>query len=262
MQKSRREIVTVLLFAVSASICVICGFHQKSMNRKGIVLAGGSGTRLFPVTIAISKQLMPVYDKPMIYYPLSVLMLAGIREILIISTPADLPLFQRLLGDGSQFGLRLEYADQPSPDGLAQAMIISSEFLNGAPSALILGDNLFYGQDFRKYLQVANDRLNGATIFGYHVADPTSYGVVEFGSDRRVLSLEEKPKHPKSNYAIPGLYFYDNRAVDFARGLKPSARGELEITDLHRIYLSHEALHVELLGRGMLGLIQEPISRC
>ena len=220
------------------------------MNRKGIVLAGGSGTRLFPLTIAVSKQLMPVYDKPMIYYPLSVLMLAGIREILIISTPADLPLFQRLLGDGSQFGLRLEYAAQPSPDGLAQAMIIGSEFLNGAPSALILGDNLFYGEDFRKYLQVANDRQNGATIFGYHVADPTSYGVVEFGSDRRVLSLEEKPKHPKSSYAIPGLYFYDNRVVDFARSLKPSARGELEITDLHRIYLNHEALHVELLGRG------------
>jgi glucose-1-phosphate thymidylyltransferase len=220
------------------------------MNRKGIVLAGGSGTRLFPLTIAVSKQLMPVYDKPMIYYPLSVLMLAGIREILIISTPADLPLFQRLLGDGSQFGLRLEYAMQPSPDGLAQAMIIGSEFLNGAPSALILGDNLFYGEDFRKYLQVANDRQHGATIFGYHVADPAAYGVVEFAPDRRVLSLEEKPKQPKSNYAIPGLYFYDSRAVDFARSLKPSARGELEITDLHQVYLSHEALHVELLGRG------------
>jgi glucose-1-phosphate thymidylyltransferase len=220
------------------------------MNRKGIVLAGGSGTRLFPLTIAVSKQLMPVYDKPMIYYPLSVLMLAGIREILIISTPADLPLFQRLLGDGSQFGLRLEYAGQPSPDGLAQALIIGSDFLDGAPSALILGDNLFYGEDFRKYLKVASDRLNGATIFGYHVADPTSYGVVEFGSDRRVLSLEEKPRHPKSNYAIPGLYFYDTRAVNFARSLKPSARGELEITDLHRIYLDQEALHLELLGRG------------
>jgi glucose-1-phosphate thymidylyltransferase len=220
------------------------------MNRKGIVLAGGSGTRLFPLTIAISKQLMPVYDKPMIYYPLSVLMLAGIREILVISTPSDLPLFQRLLGDGSQFGLSLEYAAQPSPDGLAQALIIGSEFLKDAPSALILGDNLFYGEDFRKYLHAANDRVNGATVFGYHVADPSSYGVVEFGSDRRVLSLEEKPKHPKSSYAIPGLYFYDKRAVDFARSLKPSARGELEITDLHRIYLEHEALHVELLGRG------------
>jgi glucose-1-phosphate thymidylyltransferase len=220
------------------------------MNRKGIVLAGGSGTRLFPLTIAVSKQLMPVYDKPMIYYPLSVLMLAGIREILIISTPSDLPLFERLLGDGSQFGVRFEYAMQPSPDGLAQALIIGSEFVNGEPSALILGDNLFYGEDFRKYLQVANDRQNGATIFGYHVADPAAYGVVEFAPDRRVLSLEEKPKHPKSNYAIPGLYFYDYRAADFARGLKPSARGELEITDLHQVYLSHQALHVELLGRG------------
>jgi glucose-1-phosphate thymidylyltransferase len=220
------------------------------MKRKGIVLAGGSGTRLFPLTIAVSKQLMPVYDKPMIYYPLSVLMLAGIREILIISTPADLPLFQRLLGDGSQFGLRLDYAMQPSPDGLAQALIIGSDFVDGAPSALILGDNLFYGEAIGKHLQVAEERQSGATIFGYHVADPTSYGVVEFGSDGRVLSLEEKPRNPKSNYAIPGLYFYDDRAADFARSLKPSARGELEITDLHRIYLDHGALHVELLGRG------------
>ena len=220
------------------------------MNRKGIVLAGGSGTRLFPLTIAVSKQLMPVYDKPMIYYPLSVLMLAGIREILIISTPPDLPLFQRLLGDGSQFGLRLEYAMQPSPDGLAQALIIGSDFLNGAPSALILGDNIFYGEDLRKHLHVAIQRSYGATIFGYHVADPAAYGVVQFGADRRVLSLEEKPEHPKSNYAIPGLYFYDDQVVDFARRLKPSTRGELEITDLHRLYLEHEALHVELLGRG------------
>jgi glucose-1-phosphate thymidylyltransferase len=220
------------------------------MNRKGIVLAGGSGTRLFPLTIAVSKQLMPVYDKPMIYYPLSVLMLAGIREILIISTPTDVPLFQRLLGDGSQFGLSLEYAMQPSPDGLAQAMIIGSDFVNGAPSALILGDNLFYGEAIGKHLQVASERRSGATIFGYHVADPTSYGVVEFGPNWHVLSLEEKPRCPKSNYAIPGLYFYDERAADFARSLKPSARGELEITDLHRIYLDHDALHVELLGRG------------
>jgi glucose-1-phosphate thymidylyltransferase len=220
------------------------------MNRKGIVLAGGSGTRLFPLTIAVSKQLMPVYDKPMIYYPLSVLMLAGIREILIISTPADLPLFQRLLDDGSQFGVTLEYAAQANPDGLAQAMIIGSEFLNGSPSTLILGDNLFYGEAIGKHLTTASQRQSGATIFGYHVADPTAYGVVEFGPDRRVVSLEEKPRIPKSNYAIPGLYFYDDRAVEFAQGLKPSARGELEITDLHRVYLEHEALHVELLGRG------------
>jgi glucose-1-phosphate thymidylyltransferase len=220
------------------------------MNRKGIVLAGGSGTRLFPLTIAVSKQLMPVYDKPMIYYPLSVLMLTGIRDILIISTPIDLPLFERLLGDGSQFGLRLEYAAQESPDGLAQAMIIGSDFLNGSPSALILGDNLFYGEAIGRHLKVASQRRSGATIFGYHVADPTAYGVVEFGPDRRALSLEEKPPSPKSNYAIPGLYFYDNRAVEFARSLKPSRRGELEITDLHRIYLEHDALHVELLGRG------------
>jgi glucose-1-phosphate thymidylyltransferase len=191
------------------------------MNRKGIVLAGGSGTRLYPLTIAVSKQLMPVYDKPMIYYPLSVLMLAGIREILIISTPEDVPLFQRLLEDGSQFGLRLEYAVQPSPEGLAQAFLIGSDFLNDTPSALVLGDNIFYGGDFRKYLQTADQRSNGATIFGYHVADPTAYGVVEFAPDRRVLSLEEKPKHPKSNYAIPGLYFYDKRVVEFARSLKP-----------------------------------------
>jgi len=220
------------------------------MNRKGIVLAGGSGTRLFPLTIAVSKQLMPVYDKPMIYYPVSVLMLAGIREILVISTPTDLPLFQRLLGDGSQFGLHLEYAAQESPDGLAQALIIASDFLNGDSSALVLGDNLFYGEAIGKHLTAASERQTGATIFGYHVADPTAYGVVEFGSDRRVLSLEEKPEVPKSHYAIPGLYFYDERAVDFARSLKPSARGELEITDLHRIYLDHDALHVELLGRG------------
>jgi glucose-1-phosphate thymidylyltransferase len=220
------------------------------MSRKGIVLAGGSGTRLFPLTIAVSKQLMPVYDKPMIYYPLSVLMLAGIREILIISTPFDLPLFQRLLGDGEQFGLRFEYAAQPSPDGLAQALIIAADFLNGAPSSLVLGDNLFYGEAIGKHLDAANHRRTGATIFGYHVADPAAYGVVEFGSNLRVLSLEEKPKYPKSKYAIPGLYFYDDRAVEFARSLKPSARGELEITDLHRIYLDHDALHVELLGRG------------
>ena len=232
------------------------------MNRKGIVLAGGSGTRLFPLTIAVSKQLMPVYDKPMIYYPLSVLMLAGIREILIISTPADLPLFQRLLGDGSQFGLRLEYAAQPSPDGLAQALIIGSDFLGGAHSALILGDNLFYGEDFKKHLLRASDRQNGATIFGYHVADPTVYGVVEFAPDRRVVSLEEKPRHPKSNYAIPGLYFYDDRAVSFARSLNPSARGELEITDLHLCTWIRKRSTSNCLAEAPRGSIPEPINPC
>jgi len=223
------------------------------MNRKGIILAGGSGTRLFPLTIAVSKQLMPVYDKPMIYYPLSVLMLAGIREILIISTPTDLPLFQKLLGDGANLGLKFSYAAQPSPDGLAQAFHIAGDtgFLTGRePSALVLGDNLFYGADFVKSLAGASARTQGATIFGYHVANPTAYGVVEFAPDGRVLSLEEKPRQPKSNYAVPGLYFYDQDVVRLARGLKPSARGELEITDLNRLYLEAGRLHVELFGRG------------
>ncbi len=221
--------------------------------RKGIVLAGGSGTRLYPLTIAISKQLMPVYDKPMIYYPLSVLMLAGIREILVISTPNDLPLFKRLLGDGAQFGVTFSYAEQPSPDGLAQAFTIAADagFLDGqTPSALVLGDNLFYGHDFTASVQAAGAQVKGATIFGYHVADPKSYGVVEFAADGRVLSLEEKPASPKSNYAIPGLYFYDADVVALARSLKPSARGELEITDLNRLYLERGDLRVELLGRG------------
>jgi glucose-1-phosphate thymidylyltransferase len=223
------------------------------MNRKGIILAGGSGTRLYPLTIAVSKQLMPVYDKPMVYYPLSVLMLAGIREILIISTPTDLPNFKKLLGDGANLGLTLSYAEQPSPDGLAQAFHIAGDtgFLTGKEtSALVLGDNLFYGAEFVNSLAEASARTSGSTIFGYHVANPTDYGVVEFAADGRVLSLEEKPKQPKSNYAVPGLYFYDADVVPLARSLKPSARGELEITDLNRLYLEKGKLHVELFGRG------------
>lgn len=222
------------------------------MHRKGIILAGGSGTRLYPLTIAVSKQLMPVYDKPMIYYPLSALMLAGIREVLVISTPQDLPLFRRLLGDGAHLGLQLSYAEQPSPDGLAQAFHIAEDagFLKREPAALVLGDNLFYGHDLVKSLEAASARTTGATIFGYHVADPTSYGVVEFAPDGRVLSLKEKPAHPKSNYAIPGIYFYDQDVVALSRTLKPSRRGELEITDLNRLYLEAGKLHVEVLGRG------------
>jgi glucose-1-phosphate thymidylyltransferase len=222
------------------------------MNRKGIILAGGSGTRLYPLTIAVSKQLMPVYDKPMVYYPLSVLMLAGIREILVISTPQDLPLFRRLLGDGANLGLKLSYAEQPKPEGLAQAFHIAGDvgFLSGEPAALVLGDNLFYGHDLVKSLERASARTEGATIFGYHVADPKSYGVVEFDAQGRVVSLEEKPAQPKSNYAIPGIYFYDADVVRRSRTLKPSRRGELEITDLNRLYLESNQLHVELLGRG------------
>jgi glucose-1-phosphate thymidylyltransferase len=223
---------------------------QHDSQRRGIILAGGSGTRLYPLTIAVSKQLMPVYDKPMVYYPLSVLMLAGIREILLISTPDDLPLFQRLLGSGEQFGISLQYAEQPRPEGLAQAYHIGADFIGEKPSALVLGDNIFYGQYFSEAVENADARLEGATIFGYHVAEPSAYGVVEFAPDGRVLSLEEKPAMPKSNFAIPGLYFYDRRAVEIAANLEPSARGELEITDLNRRYLEQEKLHVEQLGRG------------